>query len=288
MFDIVIIMKKRTYRKIKKLFPRAVLVAFALFLLVFSVYQSIDGFIKLHNGASYESIEGHRYSPVINETLVLMGVGVIFLGGVKLITKWNNLRIAGLGVVVYAAIGFFAYWALRYTHQSIPEGFITITVIVLAIVAFIALALMFEAYVRKKRKQTRGKQKHPAVKINDAIERRKEFICICGTGDKISLGLHWVKTVNIIWVTILIFVMLFALYDPTLRIIALIVALLFTGIVTFNYRYLYRNMIRHGHTPDCSKQCAEIGVWYQARGSSFHIYTPRPSRVKGAQSAKEQ
>lgn len=277
-------MKRRTYRKIKKLFPRTVLGSFVLFLIIFSIYQSVDSFIKLHNGASYESIEGHKYSPVINETLVLMGIGIVILVGVKLVTKWNNLRIAGLGAVVYVAIGLFAYWALQYTHQSVAYGFGTIAVMTLAIVIFIGLILLYEAYVRKKRKQTR--RKHLIVKFNDTIEKRKEFICICGTGDKITLGLHWVKAVNIIWATILILVMPFALFDSTLSIIAPIVALLLIGTVVFNYTQLYRDMIKHGHAADCSRQCARIGIWYQAKGSSFHIYTPRPSRAKSIKSKK--
>jgi hypothetical protein len=271
-------MKKRTFRKIKKLLPRVAMGAFALYLFVFSIYQSIDGFMKLHNGATYKSIAGHKYSPVVTETLVLMVAGAIFLIGVKLVTKWNNLKIAAIGVATYAGIGLFAYWALLYTRQSVEYGLGTIAIIALAVVITGGLFLLYEVYVRKKRKQTR--KRHPVVKLNDAIEKRKEFMCICGREDKIRLGLGWVRTVNIIWVTVFSLVLFVAVYDSTLLTIWLFIALLIAGIVIFNYTQIYRDMIKFGHTPDCSRKCARVGIWYQARGSSFYIYTPRPSKAK--------
>ncbi|MNX71507.1 hypothetical protein D3C86_1028240 [compost metagenome] len=251
-------MKKRTFRKIKKLLPRVVMGVFALLLFVFSVYQSIDGFMKLHNGASYESVAGHKYSPVVTETLVLMVAGAIFLIGVKLLTKWNNLRITAIGVATYASIGLFAYWALQYTRQSVEYGLGTIAIITVAVVITGGLFLLYEAYVRKKRKQTR--KRHPVVKLNDAIEKRKEYMCICGREDKIHLGLHWVRTVNIIWVTIFGLVLLVAVYDAALLTTVLFIALLIAGIVVFNYMQIYRDMMKYGHTPNCSLKCARVGI----------------------------
>jgi hypothetical protein len=271
-------MKKRTIRKVKKLLPRIVMVALSLFFLMFFVNQSIDNFIQLHNGASYASVEGRRYSPVISETLVMMGAGVILLAGIKLVTKWNNLRILGLAGVVYAAIGLFTYWALDFTRQNIVNGFSTLAVLVLAIAAFVIFVLMYERLVQKKRKQTHGK--HPIVKLSDAIEKRKEYVCLCGTPDRVFLGLHWMKAVNIMWTIILSLIILFALFDSTLLMIALAFAFLFAGIATYNYRYLYRSMIKNGHTPSCANRCARLGVWYQAKSSGFYAYTPRPSKAK--------
>ena len=76
MFAIVIIMKKRVYKKIRKLLPRTAWIVFIILLITYSIIDSIDSFITLHNGAPYASIAGHKYSPVVNETLILALAGM--------------------------------------------------------------------------------------------------------------------------------------------------------------------------------------------------------------------
>jgi hypothetical protein len=112
------------------------------------------------------------------------------------------------------------------------------------------------------------------------MEKTRDFICICGTKDRISLGIVWMGPFNMIVSALVILVGLAAALHPQYRGSGIAIILLLAGIQAFHYTNIYRDMIKQRHTSACSARCAREGMWYQAVGSSYHIYAPRSSKTK--------
>ena len=120
------------------------------------------------------------------------------------------------------------------------------------------------------------------------MEKEREFACICGTKDSISLGVNWMGSLNMIIIIPATLIGLVAIFHPQYRESGTAIILLFAGIQTFHYTNIYRDMIKRGHNPVCAKKCARVGMWYQAVGSSYHIYTPRSTKTKSVKSTEEK
>jgi hypothetical protein len=128
-------------------------------LCVLCFYISINSFVNLHEGASIRDVEGRKYSPVLNELVLMTGVSIFLLLLLKVTTKLKMLWIILIGIIVFSLIGWFGYWAFNFTHQNPVEGFLTVLILIGSISLVTALALWYESYARSKRNKSNKSKK---------------------------------------------------------------------------------------------------------------------------------
>lgn len=120
------------------------------------------------------------------------------------------------------------------------------------------------------------KKSHIVKKSGGPLRATKQFQCVCDRGGNIYLGLYVGKTINVIGLLCLVFLIGMSFYDQDFGIQTAALSLIVLGLYTWNYVEIYHDMKRHKHSTICSKACARAGVWYQFKGSAHTIMDPRP------------
>jgi hypothetical protein len=242
-------------------------------LLVFAIVQAAGSYIALHAGANIESVSGIRYRPVFNESIIASFLVLISLLWLVFSKKdYSRIFIITVASIEIVVLALFVIWSYWYTHRSLMEGLITGVIVVICISLFVLPLLLYERFIYKLRKKTRGK--HPLVKLWDSVERLQEFQCQCDAGGKIYLGLRWVRWVNYSIVAAVIISWACMTVDNSAH--DMITPLFFMTIVVlcmfaWNYAAIYRDMRIAGHSVHCSNQASLRGIFYSGKASAHSI-----------------
>ena len=156
-------MKKRTKNKIKKLLPKIGKWSLVIGLALLSIYLSVHSFLSLHNGASIQDVDGHKYVPVLSELLLIIVVVLFMLFILKITTELKTIYIVLLGMILLGVIGWFGYWAFDFTRQDPVEGLLKVLIIAGSIALITTIGLWYESYSRRKHKKN-SKRKPAAPK----------------------------------------------------------------------------------------------------------------------------
>jgi hypothetical protein len=146
-------MKKISKQRIKKLLPKIGRWSLWIGLATFMLFVSIQSYIALHGGASVQEVDGRKYTPVVNELLLVIIVAVVLLFALKLFTNLKLVYLVLIGTILFGLIGWFGLWSFNYTKQDPVEGFITVLLIIGSVSLITAMALLYERHVKLKRKK---------------------------------------------------------------------------------------------------------------------------------------
>jgi|GEM_PF-3121272 len=147
------LMKKRLYSKLRKSFTKnRIPILFTLISIGF-MYFTFVNFERLHNGASVAAIDGHKYSPVVSELIIMVLIAVAIVFALKLLTKLNIYALMFTSTIFAGLIVIFGLWAFIYTHIDPEEGFLTTAVAIGGISLLTFIMLWCERLMRSQRKK---------------------------------------------------------------------------------------------------------------------------------------
>ncbi len=145
-------------------------------------------------------------------------------------------------------------------------------IIITIVVALFTLSIiLYEQLIGRLRKKTQGR--HILVRLWDAAERQKEYICQCNASGRIYLGFHWVRWVNYSIFASMAVSLVWAILS-TEQDIAVTLACTITILISvsvWSYLDAYREMRKFGHSENCARRAALLSILYSGRGSTMSI-----------------
>src|SRR5690349_8401119 len=114
----IISVKKRIQSKAEKFISTAGLILLSLAIASFELFHSIIRCTRFHDGVPLAAVGPSRYTPVLNEAVLLVIAGIVALLWLNSVTNWSSRLIVLIGVILYVMIGGFVDWAYGYTRQG--------------------------------------------------------------------------------------------------------------------------------------------------------------------------